>query len=145
MDSFCCAWLFVRIVLVLETHACPIAVYLRRIIRLEIRNWIKDQGSDCKLTNANGGSGGEIVREWVGKGEGRGGGGGGMSEINDIVCWVCGCGPGCEWMDERGAVLRRREVLMRTGERRDWKDGAIGRGVQHRRWLWRVGRDGVRV
>lgn len=85
MDSFCCTWRFVRVVLVLETHACPIAFCPRRIMRLEIRDWIEDQGGDCNLTNANGGSGGEIVRERVGKGERRGRGRRGMSEINDIV------------------------------------------------------------
>lgn len=51
---------------------------------------------------------------------------------------MCGREPGCEWVNEGGAILRRREVLMRAGERRDWKDGAIGRGTQHRRLLWRV-------
>ena len=129
MDCFCCTWLFMRVVLVLKTYACPIGFCLCRIMQLEVRNWIENQGSDCELSNANRGSWGKIVRERGGRGKWRGRWRGGMSKINDIVCRVCGCGPGCERMDEGVSVLRRRKVLMGTGERRDWKDGAIGRVV----------------
>lgn len=68
-----------------------------------------------------------------------------MGEINNVVGRVYGCRSSCEWVHEGGAILGRREVLMGAGKRSDWKDGAIGRGVQDRRGFWRVRWSGLRV
>lgn len=54
---------FLRVVFVLQTNTCPVIFESDWVLQLNVGHWVKDQGCNSKLSDANGGLGWKIIRQ----------------------------------------------------------------------------------